>query len=90
MVNFITFSASAISYLAGLFIVFLLAKIVYRLTIHPLAAFPRPKLAAMTNLYGASFDLTSTSSSYVRTLPALHAKYGKFTQVLSFASSERV
>ncbi len=71
------FSVSALSYLTAVLIVSLLAKIVYRVTFHPLAAFPGPKLAAMTNMYGAFFDLSLGTSSYVKTLPALHAKYGQ-------------
>ncbi|KAL8683134.1 MAG: hypothetical protein Q9186_000847 [Xanthomendoza sp. 1 TL-2023] len=51
------------------------SKYIYRLTFHPLARFPGPKLAAATNLYGASIDLL-TSGSYVKEFPALHEKYG--------------
>ena len=72
------FSASAFSYVAVALIVYLAAKILYRLKFHPLASFPGPKLAAMTNLYGAFFDLRSTDLPYVKMLPALHLKYGHF------------
>ena len=53
----------------------LLAKYVYRLTLHPLAQFPGPRLAAATNLYGAYIDL-GTSNSYTKFFPALHEQYG--------------
>ncbi|KAL8675666.1 MAG: hypothetical protein Q9224_007424 [Gallowayella concinna] len=56
------------------------SKYIYRLTFHPLARFPGPKLAAATNLYGASIDLL-TSGSYVKEFPALHEKYGPVIRV---------
>ena len=83
------FSISALLYIAAALIVSLLAKTVYRLTCHPLAAFPGPKLAAITNFYGAFFDLSASSSSYTKKLPALHAKYGQSTILLPFACSKR-
>lgn len=53
------------------------ARAVYRLTFHPLAKFPGPKLAAVTNLYGASSDMFKVGDeSYVKKLPKLHDQYG--------------
>ena len=86
------FSASALSYVAAALAISLLTRIVYRLTLHPLATFPGPKLAAVTSMYGAFYDLSFTSSSYVKELPALHAKYGHYTHALchyGFCSKRR-
>ena len=63
--------------LAIVTLVFLVARVLYRLTLHPLARFPGPKLAAVTSLYGASFDLSKVrDDSYVKKLPHLHDQYG--------------
>lgn len=56
-------------------VAFQIAKYIYRLTFHPLAQFPGPRLAALTNLYGAFYDLSGTRS-YIKEMPALHEKYG--------------
>ena len=82
------FSASAFFYVAVAFFVSLTAKIVYRLKFHPLASFPGPKLAAITNLYGAFFDLRSSDLPYLKTLPGLHAKYGQLLSVLPLVLSK--
>ena len=56
---------------------FLAVRALYRLTLHPLARFPGPKLAALTNLYGVVLDLIKGGdSSYVKKLPSLHDRYG--------------
>lgn len=57
------------------FAFFFLTKYIYRVTFHPLAAFPGPRLAALTNLYGASYDL-HPYRSYCKQFPDLHEKYG--------------
>ena len=51
------------------------SKYIYRLTFHPLARFPGPKLAAATSLYGAFYDLRPTTS-YVKEFSRLHDRYG--------------
>ena len=86
------FTASALSLVAAAaaaaLIALFSAKTVYRLFFHPLAVFPGPKLAAVTRLYGAFFDLSLSSSSYVKVLPALHAEYGETTYVSPLALTE--
>lgn len=83
-------NASELSSLAALRILllglisFLVCRAIYRLTLHPLARFPGPRLAAVTSLYGANLDLR-TNTSYIKILPELHDKYG-----LSCATKEKV
>ena len=72
-----SFSLSALWALLHGLIVFLSCRTLYRLTLHPLARFPGPRLAAITSLYGASFDLKK-HSCYVKVLPDLHDKYGLY------------
>ena len=57
------------------FLTYVVLRSIYRLTLHPLAKFPGPKLAAVTNIYGASYDLPM-DSSYVKLMPDMHDKYG--------------
>ncbi|KAK6376530.1 hypothetical protein LTS17_007125 [Exophiala oligosperma] len=52
-------------------------RAVYRLTFHPLVRFPGPKLAAVTNLYAVSYDLSS-EDCLVKHLKHLHDRYGAF------------
>jgi hypothetical protein len=59
---------------------FLVLRLIYRVTLHPLASFPGPKLAGATSLYQAWFDLRP-STSYVKEFPALHLKYGRLESI---------
>ena len=59
----------------AVFVIFSLVKYIYRVTFHPLAAFPGPRLAALTSLYSASYDL-HPKRSYCKAFAALHDRYG--------------
>lgn len=58
-----------------LFLLFSLVRAIYRLTLHPLSSFPGPRLAAMTSMYAASYDLPF-ETSFSKMMPQLHDKYG--------------
>jgi hypothetical protein len=62
-----------------LFLIYTLFKIVYRLTLHPLASFPGPKLAAISSLYNAYYDILQPG--LVKRLPAMHKKYGSIVRI---------
>ncbi len=73
-----TLEILSVRWLVGLVIaafLFELLRIIYRLTFHPLAKFPGPKLAAITNLYGLSYDLFGIN--YVERVLELHDRYGQ-------------
>ena len=55
-------------------------RMLYRLTLHPLARFPGPKLAASTNMVMAYHDLW-VGGNFVKTVPALHDKYGPVVRI---------
>ena len=65
-------------------LVAVLATIIYRLVLHPLAQFPGPKLAAVTGWYETYYDcfLLGKFSNHV---DQLHQKYGKKSYVGAFS-----
>ena len=65
---------SSLVYLAILVLAYVVLKVVYRLTLHPLAKFPGPRLAAVTTLYNAYYDILQPG--LIKNLPDLHKKYG--------------
>lgn len=52
----------------------------YRLTIHPLARFPGPKLAAITRYYEAYWDVVQ-NGQYTFQIERLHKKYGPIIRI---------
>lgn len=53
------------------------AVAIYRLTFHPLAKIPGPKLAAITQLYQTYYSYHKNESRYYQKVEQLHKKYGK-------------
>jgi hypothetical protein len=57
------------------FVAYSLFKAFYRLTFHPLAKFPGPKLAALTYKYEFYFDGIK-GGQYTNVISRMHEKYG--------------
>lgn len=51
-------------------------KWIYRLTFHPLAKIPGPKLAALTHLYEGYYDVVN-KGRYIFEVGEMHKKYGE-------------
>lgn len=60
--------------------IYLTAKVIYRLYLHPLARFPGPRLAAATYLYGAYYDVVQ-EAQFVFKLNELHDTYGPVVRI---------
>lgn len=61
------------------FVVYRVLVIVYRLTLHPLAKFPGPKLAGATSLYEHYYDAIK-GGVFLFEIERLHEIYGKISQ----------
>ena len=75
------FVVFALLRLCGAVMIYLVLRTIYRLTIHPLAGFPGPRLAALTSMYAGSYDIPY-GSSFCKELPGLHEKYGPIVRIL--------
>jgi hypothetical protein len=62
--------AGAVLVLYGVFV------IIYKLCFHPLAKFPGPKLAALTQFYEIYFDIAK-KGRFIWEIERMHEKYGK-------------
>lgn len=60
--------------------IYLTTKVIYRLYLHPLSRFPGPRLAAVTYLYGAYYDVIE-DAQFVFKLGALHDIYGPVVRI---------
>lgn len=59
--------------------VYYVSRTIYRLTLHPLAKFPGPKLAAITRLYEGYYDVIQ-EGQYTFKIAELHKQYGQLFQ----------
>jgi cytochrome P450 len=66
----------------AVYMMYFLAVIIYRLTLHPLAKFPGPKLAAATYNYELYFDAYADGGgSFCNQIRRLHEQYGPVVRV---------
>lgn len=69
--------------LGTLYILCWLCIIVYRITLHPLAKFPGPKLAGATFWYEFYYDVWPNRYRYMWKIEELHKKYGEYQKGMS-------
>jgi len=74
--SFAEFLAKVVLTVTVLFCSYILCIILYRLWLSPLAKFPGPKLAALTGLYEAYYDVVHVGQYYLK-ITELHERYGK-------------
>lgn len=58
-------------------VVYSLCLIIYRLTLHPLAKFPGPRMAAATHLFEIAHDFFG-HGAYLFEIERMHDKYGEY------------
>jgi hypothetical protein len=66
-----------------LYLAQLVLKVVYRITLHPLAKFPGPILAALTYKYEFYFDGIK-GGQYLNQIARLHQIYGTMVVLLAY------
>jgi len=65
----------------GLLLLYTVGVAVYRLVFHPLARFPGPRLAALSNWYEFYYDVVQ-QGQFTSHIQELHKKYGMFFDFL--------
>ena len=85
-------SLQSLILVCGLWSVYGICLVIYRLTIHPLAAFPCRKLAAATKWYEFYFDIIhGFGGQYAWEIDRMHDQYGMLSStILSSASGYEV
>ena len=74
---------------AGCFLLYVLGLYAYRLLFHPLAKFPGPKLAAISNWYEFYWDVLQ-HGKFTEHIQALHKQYGTSTLKLGSFSAHTI
>ncbi|KIW07999.1 uncharacterized protein PV09_00945 [Verruconis gallopava] len=73
-------SWSNVAAVAGIYAVYSVAKAIYRVTLHPLARFPGPLLAALTYKYEWYYD-GFKDGQYTAVIAQMHEKYGPVVRI---------
>ncbi|KAM6478246.1 benzoate 4-monooxygenase cytochrome P450 [Trichoderma sp. SZMC 28011] len=70
-----------IFFLPLLLVAWAVVVVTYRLTFHPLAKIPGPKLAAITQFYQTFYSYYNNQSRFYQKVESLHAKYGPVVRI---------
>ena len=62
-------------------VAYVVARYIYRVTFHPLARFPGPKLAALTSWYEFYYDVINPGQ-FIWKIQSLHEKYGECCPII--------
>ena len=62
------------------YVVYVFLRAIYRITLHPLAKFPGPKLAAISHKYEWYYDGVKVGQ-YTSEIARMHEQYGAFHSV---------
>ncbi|KAK8108717.1 Cytochrome P450 monooxygenase sdnE [Apiospora sp. TS-2023a] len=76
-----TSNAALAAYGVGLILLYTAALAVYRVTLHPLARFPGPKLAATTEWYEFYHDIVR-QGQFIWQIQKLHDQYGPIVRIM--------
>ena len=82
LVSSLSYTTLAISVTGGFFL-YLFALGIYRLYLHPLAKFPGPKLAALTQWVETYHELKSPGGQFIWVYQKWHEQYGHYQSSLS-------